>query len=262
MLRPLVFALALAAALPAAAFPALAQGRYEGALESGDETLTSGEFSDTYAVVLREGQWVEVVMRSEDFDPYLILRPPRCIRSGGACDGQTDNDDFFADGSSFLWVEATEGGTWDVLATSYAPGDKGAYTLDVIVHPDGRGPQTAGVALDALRTEHGALAEGDATLRSGEFMDRYAFVGRAGDRVAVDLRSDAFDPYLILQLPDDTQEDNDDWKGSTSHSHVELTLPVSGTYAVLVTSYAVGETGRYVLTMQPGVEASGDPFSK
>jgi hypothetical protein len=263
MLRPIAFALALLAALPtAAAFPAAAQGRYEGELAYGDDTLTSGEFSDTYPVALRAGQWVEVVMRSGDFDPYLILRPPSCTSAGGACDGQTDNDDFFSDGSSFLWVEATEGGTWDVLATSYAPGDKGAYTLDVIVHDDDAGPQTEGVMLGAARSVRGALAEGDATLRSGEFLDRYAFVGRAGEHVAVDLRSDDFDPYLIFQRPDGTQEDNDDWQGALTHARIEQTLPVSGTYVVLVTSYAVGETGSYILDIQPGAEPSGDPFTK
>ena len=171
-LRVLAFALLLLVALPVAA-----QGRYSGALESGDDTLTSGEFSDSYPVSLRRGQWVEVVMRSGDFDPYLILRPPTCAGKGGACDGQFDNDDFFPDGASFLWVEADEAGTWEVLATSYAPGDKGAYTLDVIVHPDGSGPQTPGTMLDAPRTERGALAAGDGTLNSGEYVDRYAFDG-------------------------------------------------------------------------------------
>ena len=256
-LRVLAFALLLLAALPAAA-----QGRYSGALESGDDTLTSGEFSDSYPVSLRRGQWVEVVMRSGDFDPYLILRPPTCAGKGGACDGQFDNDDFFPDGASFLWVEADEAGTWEVLATSYAPGDKGAYTLDVIVHPDGSGPQTPGTMLDAPRTERGALAAGDGTLNSGEYVDRYAFVGRAGDRVTVDLTSTAFDPYLILQMPGDDQLDNDDWEGATDHSRIEHTLPADGTYHVLVTSYAAGETGAYTLTMQRGGGASGDPFTK
>ncbi|HLT45704.1 MAG TPA: hypothetical protein VK002_00620 [Rubricoccaceae bacterium] len=246
-------------------YPAAGQGSYEGELESRDETLTSGEFSDAYTVALRQGQWVEVVMRSGDFNPYLILRPPSCSGKGGACEGQTDDDDFFPDGTAFIWVEADQGGTWEVLATSFAPGDKGNYTLDIIVHPDGGGPRTPGAALDAPRTERGTLAAGDGTLRSGEYTDRYGFVGRAGERVVVDLRSTAFDPYLILQMPGGTQQlDNDDWEGSTAHARIEHTLPADGVYRVLVTSYAVGETGAYELQITSAGTAppSDDPFTK
>jgi len=255
MRPPLAFLLALLAV------PAAAQGTYTGALHASDETLTSGEFVDRYTVTLRRGQWVEVVMRSSDFDPYLILKPPSCER-GGACEGQLDDDDFLPGGSAFLWVAVDEAGTWEVLATSHAPGSKGAYSLDVTVHDEGGVPQTPGVLLNVLRTERGALEAGDGTLRSGEYVDRYGFVGRAGARVAVDLRSSAFDPYVILQYPDGEQLDNDDWEGARDHARIEAVLPVDGMYRVLVTSYAVGETGAYTLTLAPGGAAPGDPFTK
>ena len=244
-LLTLLLALGLAA-------PALGQGRHDGTLGAGDETLTSGEYADSYTFGVAAGQWIEVTMRSDDLDSYIILRPPSC-GEGGTCDDQFDNDDFFPGGGSFLWAEAAEGGTWEVLATSSAPGETGAYTVEIQVHDDGEGPATRGVMLDGERIENGLLEEGDATLNSGEFNDGYGFVGREGDHIVVDLRSTEFDPYLILQMPGDhPQADNDDWEGARDHARIEYTLPADGMYRVLVTTYTPGEQGAYDLQITPG----------
>ncbi|HLT45703.1 MAG TPA: caspase family protein [Rubricoccaceae bacterium] len=249
MYRSAAFALVLLAAAPAAG-----QGHYEGALEEGDAALASGEFIDTYAVALQRGTWVEVVMRSDVIDPFVILRPPGCTEGLTApCEGQFLNDDFFPlpHGGSFIWVPVEDEGMWEVMATSFAPREVGPYTLDVIVHPDGSGPQTEGVTLDALRTTPGTLAEGNETLNSGEYVHRFRFAGREGDRIMVDLRSSDFDPYVILQMPNGQQLDNDDWEGDPGRARIEYVLPVAGVYHVLVTTAAVGETGDYTLTLEP-----------
>ncbi|MDX1419768.1 MAG: hypothetical protein R3181_07355, partial [Rubricoccaceae bacterium] len=82
--------------------------------------------------------------------------------------------------------------------------------------------------------------------------------------VSVDLRSSAFDPYLILQMPGEDQLDNDDWEGARDRARIEHTLTADGMYRVLVTSYAVDETGPYELRLVPAGsgEASPDPFTK
>ena len=240
-----------------------AQDHHVGALEAGDETLSSGEYVDTYTVPADRGQWIEVVMTSDAIDPYLIMKPPSC--TPGACDDQADNDDFFATGDAFLWVEAKEAGTWEILATSYAPGETGRYTVEVRVHDAGSLPTTPYTTLGTEgREEAGSLEEGDGTLRSGEYRDSFPFVARAGDRVAVDLTSSEFDTYLILQMPSGEQEDNDDWGDSTEHSRIALTLPEDGMYTVLVTTYEPGESGRYELSIRPEGrgEVTRDPFSK
>src|SRR5690606_35025368 len=99
--------------------------------------------------------------------------------------------------------------------------------------------------------ERGTLEEGHATLNSGEYVHRYVFAARAGERVVVDLLSSAFDPYVILDMPNGQQLDNDDWQGAQDRARIEATLPVSGVYAALVTTYAVGEKGAYTLTLEP-----------
>jgi hypothetical protein len=130
-------------------------------------------------------------------------------------------------------------GTHRVSVTSFKKEESGAYLLEL---PEalttGRG-----------RIELGRLESGDRTLSSGGFRDEYTFEGRAGDKVVLDLRSDEFDPYLILRPPTSEQVDNDDFESSSEHSRLELTLKESGTHRVLVTTFEKAQTGSYVLEL-------------
>ncbi len=103
-------------------------------------------------------------------------------------------------------------------------------------------------AASGPRIEQNSLAAPDDTLRSGEFADSYEFDGRPGQRVAIDLTSDAFDTYLILQDPNGEQIENDD-ADRPGHSVIEMDVTESGTYTVLVTSFEPGETGAYQLSI-------------
>jgi hypothetical protein len=251
--------------------------RETGSLGSGDESLTSGEYADDHTLDAESGQWIEVAMTSTEFDPYVILRPPSCNNVEGPCQQQVDNDDFIGR-DAFVWHRVDEAGRWTVLATTATPGESGAYEVAFRAVAAGELPATPGVALGSGRTENGRLEQGDRALTSGEFVDHYGFVGRAGDRVAVDLRSSEFDPYVILQMPGDQQEENDDWEGARDHARLEHTLPADGMYQILVTSYQPGESGGYQLQVMPGGDApaapeapadgagdaggGGDPFSK
>jgi hypothetical protein len=100
----------------------------------------------------------------------------------------------------------------------------------------------------SARVEHGRLEPGDATLTSGEWYDTYE--ARCGPgTLTADLRSTEFDPYLIIQLPDGQQLDNDDWEGDLTRSRLEAPVPNAGTCRVMVTSYQPGEAGSYEVTI-------------
>lgn len=103
-----------------------------------------------------------------------------------------------------------------------------------------------------ILAETGALARGDGRLDSGEYVDRYTFRGRRGQRVAIDLSSREFDTYVILVPPSGNQQDNDDrGEGSSTDSRIETALAEDGEYQLLVTSYRPGETGNYRLEVRP-----------
>ena len=102
---------------------------YTGSLDSGDETLESGEYRDAYTIDVTAGEEVSAVVTSSDFDSYVILVSP----SGE----QEDNDDCTEGDTSrsCATLVADVSGTVRVLVTSYAPGETGAYTLVHERHP-------------------------------------------------------------------------------------------------------------------------------
>jgi hypothetical protein len=219
-----------------------------GQLEPGDGALESGEYRDYYTFDGVEGDIAVVDLRSDDFDPYLIVRTP----SGE----QYDNDDYEGDTSrSFLTFPIVESGTYRVGVTSYEADETGDYVLRVETEADD--------GQDIGTTEReGALTAGDSTLESGEYMDSYEFIGRPGNQVTVDLRSEDFDTYVMLIDPSGEQEENDDAE-DTSHSRIEMTLAETGVYEVIVTSYEPGELGDYELVIDQvdgaGIQPNREP---
>ena len=80
----------VAAALFVGTYAARGQSQHAGALGSKDDTLTSGEYTDSYTVFADVGEWIHVVMTSPEIDPYVILKPPSCPIAG-TCEQQRDN---------------------------------------------------------------------------------------------------------------------------------------------------------------------------
>ena len=96
-----------------------------GSLAAGDSTLNSGEFVDRYNFQWTAGQRYAIDARSSAFDTYLIIKPP----SGAQIDNDDRNQAAGTDAGYDLDVSQT--GTWQVLVTSFRPGEVGAYTLSV-----------------------------------------------------------------------------------------------------------------------------------
>jgi hypothetical protein len=217
-------------------------GRTErGSLASGDAELTSGEYYDTYYVSGRAGEYIVIDLRSSQFDPYLILRAPS--------DEQFENDDHEGDATrSQVAMELPEDGQYQVIVTSYKPGEAGSYTVSI--------DKGGAVSAAGPRVERGTLSAGDEELSSGEYADGYNFDGRPGQHVRLDVSSDDFDTYIMLVPPSEDQTENDDAEGLPGHSVIETDLTEAGNYLVVVTSYKVGETGSYELMMDFGEAGS------
>ena len=229
-------------ALAAAQTP---QARVErGTLAAGDQQLRSGEYYDEYTFEGRAGQRAVIEVTSTAFDPYVIVIAPS---------GEKQENDDWEGSNTQARVEQTleESGRYRVLVTSYEGGETGAYQLRIEA-AGGSAASVAAAAAAGLRAESGRLASGDRTLTSGEYYDEYTVNGRRGEPLTVDLRSTAFDPYLIIRGPADFKEENDDHDGSAQRSLLSLTLPQDGAYRILVTTYKPGEAGAYDLRIQQG----------
>jgi hypothetical protein len=96
----------------------------QGSLANGDERLGSGEFYDGYRFQGRRGQRIAITIDSTQFDTYAILNTP----SGD----QIDNDDR-EPGNTNARIERVlpEDGEYRLMVTSYRPGERGSYTLNV-----------------------------------------------------------------------------------------------------------------------------------
>jgi len=228
-------------------------GRSEraGDLRSGDRTLESGEFLDSFEFVGRPGQRVSIDLRSADFDTYLILVDPT--------GEQQENDDGDGGiGHSHLEAELTEVGMYEVIVTSYAAGEVGEYALVIDQSAAASELLAFGDAVTVAigSSLNGVLEAGDAASAAGEFQDLYTFEGAAGERIRIELTSDAFDTYLGLITPRGNQIDNDDYAGGTARSVLDFELPETGSYRIVATSYGSNETGAYQLS----VDASDGPL--
>lgn len=228
----------------------VAGGTVSGRLAQGDSRQRTGELYDSYSIVGRRGQQIELRLSSADFDPYLMVTGP-----GDLSISNDDDPDGRGSRDSHLIVNFPEDGTYRISVTSYRSGENGAYRLSAASGTGStttQSTQTAAGPLTIGQTVSGALTRGDRRLDSGEYADRFRFTGRRGQRVALDLTSAAFDAYLILQPPSGQQRDNDDGgEGSSTNSRLELALPEDGEYTVMVTSYRSGETGSYQFSLKP-----------
>ena len=217
-----------------------------GTLATGDRTLATGEYVDSFPVRVKAGDWVRVELHSTDFDPYAILKPPTGAASENddAVEGDTQN--------AQIIFHVEQAGQYEVLVTSREPGEDGAYTLRYEVSASELQP-----VLDPEQSatgpveKAGTLETGDRTLTSGEFTDPYPVRLRAGQQLHIRLHSNAFDPYLILKPPSGASTENDDAAtGDTDNAEIVFTADQGGQYAIIVTTYEPGESGAYTLTYE------------
>ncbi|HAP43970.1 MAG: hypothetical protein A2087_00205 [Spirochaetes bacterium GWD1_61_31] len=108
-------------------------------------------------------------------------------------------------------------------------------------------------SLTAGEVISGQLAASDTPLANGKLVDWFTITVPVGRRLVVDLRSSAFDTYLLLEAPGQAGQwiENDDAApNDTAHSHLEAVAweeTTAGTWRVGVTSYQTGDSGAYTL---------------
>ncbi len=200
-------------------------------------------FFDLYSFEGKAGQEVTIDMKSEDIDPYLILLGPGQREIAQDDDGGGNKD-------ARIVVTLPADGTYTLLANSYEARQSGSYTLQL------KGSAPTRVAPPESRSiilqEDGVLAEGAPVLESdGSLYREYTFEGRAGQSVRITLESSEFDPYLALFGPNSRLvAENDDITESSQDAAIAVTLPVAGTYRVIVNAYDSTGRGRYTLTVR------------
>jgi hypothetical protein len=116
---------------------------------------------------------------------------------------------------------------------------------------------TAALAADPTpikegRAVEGSLAQGDRLEPDGSYFDVYAFDGRAGQNLAVEMRSDDLDSVVAVYAEghDGPIAVNDNANRRGRDATVELVLPKKGRYLIVANAAEPGEGGRYSLMVR------------
>ena len=235
-------------------------GRWSSECESVNRP---GSYARYYSFSLERQAKVLIHLGSSE-DTYLFLL------EGVGREGRVlaENDDVEGENTRDSQIIATlDAGSYTLEATTYTGGATGDFTLSILpagatAPPPGAdgclvelGPLTGGV------TQTGAWAgECDSTNRPDSYARFYSFSLEQETGVQFDLTSSQ-DTFLFLLEGAGTGgavvAENDDGDNGTN-SHITITLD-AGSYTLEATTYTVGTTGDFTLSILPAGTTAIDP---
>ncbi|MFH1026939.1 MAG: PKD domain-containing protein, partial [Pseudomonadota bacterium] len=245
-------------AVPISSFPSTIYGELS-AYDLSSSGRGSGYYADHYEVNVVPGQQLTINMDTVayNYDGYLFL-----LNSSGSV--IASNDDFNDTRHSQIIYTATAAGTLTIETTSYS---SGVYSGNGSIVTAGYNLSVASVGGSNVTTQtlslpsssaSGSLATTDAPSRAiiGAYADNYLVSLAAGQTIAVDHASSAFDAYLtVYDANGNWLASNDDF-GGTLNSHISFTASVAGTYTIEATSLSSGRTGNYTVSVTEGATTS------
>lgn len=221
-------------------------------LDESDQVAEDGSYFDVYSFSGRAGDRVEIVMRSDALDSYVEVGEP--VAAGEEFFAEYSDDDSGGNVDARVRMTLPRDGEYQVRAYSLYPDETGDYTIEL------REPTNTPASVTPIRvgqTVQGTLDDDDPALDDGSRYRIYIFDGRAGQDVRITLRSADFDSFLQFgywegEEIDVTYSDDDSGEGETGlDSMLELTLPGTRTYAIMVNTVYGDEVGDFSLTLEP-----------
>ena len=215
-----------------------------------------GTYARFYSFTLEQEAELQIDLMSSH-DPFLFLL------HGDGRDGTlvAQNDDVTVSVDLNSRISMTlAAGTYTIEATTYNTWATGDFTLR-IVGPEGTSAQTTDVCVEDLGTPSNVVTKTgtwtdacDSTSREGQYARFYTFTLEQQSEVQIDLVSTQ-DPYLFLLQGTGTNgaevASNDDIVPNVElDSQISVTL-AAGSYTIEATTYDVGETGAFTLTLTP-----------
>jgi len=104
----------------------------------------------------------------------------------------------------------------------------------------------------------GILSSSDPRLNDGSVYQAWRFRGTQGQFVQIDVMSDAFDAFAILQGPNGNEIARDDDNGDGTNARISVALPVTGQYRIIANTFRDRQFGPYRLRLTgnvPGARA-------
>lgn len=241
------YSLSLAEMEPERAPEPLAFGTtLEGEIGEADSRDSEDRGFDGYSFSGRQGQRIQAIMRSGDFDTVLQIGSAE-----GAFSALASDDDGLGEGTdSRLNYTLPEDGDYVLRASTYGPEGEGLYSLELI----DRGPQPQPGSILVGATARGTLTESDATAEDNSFYDAYRVTLKAEEKLTIIMASNEVDSFVVVGRPGDDAAfevlGSDDDGLSDTHSKLEWTAPSDGTYEIRAGTFQQGQTGAYALIVE------------
>lgn len=197
-----------------------------------------------WALQVTPGEPLSITQRSTDFDSHLYVVGPD-IR------GVASDDDGAGGLDSRVEITPTTDGPYTVVASALGEGPAGSYTLLVEEPLDLATIPSVGT-VEVGGTVEGLLGPDDPVVTDGRRGQAWALEGTAGERVTIELVSDAFDAFLYLAGPGLPDALTDDDGAGDLNSRLSITFPQSGEYRVIVSALGGNASGAFTLRVSPG----------
>ncbi|WP_227429729.1 hypothetical protein [Psychrobacter sp. I-STPA6b] len=192
------------------------------------------------------GERVLFELKSDDFDPYLIVGSD--AKNDPYCDDCKSDDDGGDELNSRLFYVIPEGGNAYIRA-GMIDTEYGRYTLEAKRLPPARTSSPQNLTTRSNRTAQ--LQQNSATDDDGKYYQLYRISGQPNAFVNVKMTSDDIDSYLELVDSDLDRIDYDDDSLDDSNARLKVQLDARGQALIKATSYDPLETGSYTISTQP-----------
>jgi predicted Zn finger-like uncharacterized protein len=233
----------------------------------------NNKYYKQYLVPLEKGKNYQFDMRSEEIDSFLRLISPSGQMLAQDDDGGDDLD-------SKIVYHAFEEGTYKLIATSFdfagEAGTRGPFSLSIQRDVAGAAPPPrvgggrrgappfvggmpklevkgkgtlVAFGADGSFTQTAALAGSDPVVQ-GKRYKLYDVPMEQGKNYTINLNSDAFDSFLLLQSPSGQTVQADDDSGGELNSQITFTATSTGRYRVVATSLIPGQMGQFTLSVR------------
>ena len=211
----------------------------DGDLGPGDTLGSDGSYQDLHLIGVTATTTIQVVVESNDFDAYVEALLPG--------ERQIHNDDF--DGWNAGFIHTVErSGTMQLTVRSVF-GSSGKYRLVVQRVTQARDLQVG-------TTLSGRLG-GDSEFGTQAW---FALAGRKGQRIAIDLISDDFDPFLEL-IDASGRRHSDDDGGAGHNSRLVYTFADDQTITVVARALFGETAGAFELSVRESSRRLRDSIS-
>ena len=214
----------------------------EGELTNSDATDDDGRRYDAFVFSGTEGQRIQAVMRSGDFDAYLQLG-----ENGEEFSEIASDDDGLGQGTDArLIFTLPEKGEYVLRARSWSRDAKGLYALELqdLGGEPSPGSLLIGSTVRARLTERASITD------EGIYYDAYHFKAKADEKLRFTLIASSFDAVVEVGEEKDGDyfklEEDDDGLSDT-HARLNWTAPRDGSYVLRARSFGSNSTGDYVL---------------